>query len=243
MTYRFASRKSVFWLVPIVALSLLGYAVGNKPKVEAGLRAAKTGVVLDAQTRQPLPGVYVAARWLEQSSDNSLAGSSSVAGQCLYRTVVRTDEHGHYEIPATNFPIAPDRASAERKYFWDESAYAPGYVMSDQKTLHPDIGSSTMPATQELAPILLAADHAAPEQRIAALQDTLARFTCQAYSAEPVPVAAQVYAEAYSAACLPEPTAAARVLARLRDDATHRASAEMVREPCTQFKQASSSTP
>jgi hypothetical protein len=240
MTYRFASRKSVFRLVPIVALSLLGYAVGNKPRVEAGLRAAKTGVVLDAQTRQPLAGVYVVARWLEQSSENSLAGSANVAGQCLYRTVVRTDEHGRYEIPASDFPIAPDRALVERKYFWDASAYTPGYVVSDPKTLHPRVGSSPIPATQVLAPILLAADHAAPEQRITALQDTLARFTCQAYSAEPVPVAEQVYAEAYSAACLPEPTAAARALASLRDDAAHRVAGEMVWEPCTQFKQASS---
>ena len=239
MTYRFASRKTALLLLPIVALSLC-YAVGNKPVVEAGLRAAKTGVVLDAQTRQPLAGVYVVARWLEQSTENSPAGSGELMGQCLYRTVVRTDEHGRYEIPASNFPIAADRALVERKYFWDASAYTPGYVVSSPKTLHPRAGGSPIPATQALEPILLAADHAAPEQRITALQDTLARFTCQAYSAEPVPVAEQVYAEAYSAACLPEPNDAARALARLRDDATHRVPGEMVREPCTQFKQASS---
>jgi hypothetical protein len=241
MTYRFASRQSVFWIIPIVALSTLGYAFGDKPIVEPGLAVTKTGVVLDAQTHQPLPGVYVVARWLEQSTDASLLGQAGkVEGQCLLRTVVRTDEHGRFEIPAAALPIASDRALAERKYFWDASAYAPGYAVSNPKTLHPAAGSSPIPATQALEPILLAADHAAPEQRITALQDTLTRFTCQAYSAEPVPVAEQVYAEAYSTACLPEPNDAARVLGRLRDDATHRLAREAAQEPCTRFKQVSS---
>jgi hypothetical protein len=228
MTYRFALRRIALWLVPIMALSAVGFAAGHKPDVEPGLQVAKTGIVIDAQTRRPLAGVFVVARWLEQSHD-----AAQIGGQCLFRTVARTDDEGRYTIPAAAVTIPSDRTLAERKYYWDVSAYLPGYSAVDQGMAHPRIGNSPVPATQALEPVMLAGDYAAPEKRVAALIDTLDRFTCSGYSNAPVPIAQQLYTEAYAAACLPEPNDAARLLAHLRSDlhAAH--------EPCAELRQAS----
>jgi hypothetical protein len=151
--------------------------------------------------------------------------------------VARTDAQGRYEIPssAARLNIKASRSSAERKYFWDAYAYAPGYSALGPRTPHPRLGSSSIPASQALEPILLqAADHTAPEQRVAALIDTAERFACEAYSPAPTPVAEQIYAEAYAAACLPEPNAASHSLARLRSSANPTADAQA----CMHLRQA-----
>jgi hypothetical protein len=229
-------------LVLIAAISSLAYAVVVRPAAESGLQAAKTGVVLDAETRQPLAGVTVVARWLEETSQPELLGyGGKIAGQCLFRVVVRTDNQGRYVIPATNFKLTgnllPDRS---KKTFWDLYTYSTGYGVASREPGLADAGDSPVQETQTLQPILLAADHAPAAQRVSALVDTLSRFTCEPYSVDPVPVAQQVVAEAYAAACLPEPNEAARLLVRLRHDAVASASVstEDAEQPCMQLRQA-----
>ena len=242
MVFRVGLRASAFCL-SIAALGVLIYVLGAMPVTEPGLRTAKTGVVLDAATGRPLSGVYVVARWLEQSSEISfIGGPGEVKGQCLYRKVVRTDEQGRYEIPAgdTNFATPQNDIARQTKYFWDAYAYAPGYAVSGRpivNAVHPQARADSSGETQTLEPIQLAVDHAAASQRIDTLAETLSRFTCRHYAPEPVAVAEQVYAEAYAMACLPEPNDAAPALARLRDDAARLR--EPAQEPCARFRQAS----
>ena len=221
-------RQSLLWLLPVAALSGLSLAAATRPKplVEAGLQAAKNGVVLDEQTRQPIAGAYVVVRWLEESR-----AGDKVEGQCLSRTVVRSDAHGHYEIPASHLSVASEHA--ETRYFWDAYAYAPGYADAQTHAVHPRAVGSPIPGSQTLEPIGLANDHAAPEQRIDNLADTLSRFSCEPFAKrEPSPIAEQIYAEGYAAACLPEPNRAAKLLERLRGG-------RLGDEPCAQFRQAS----
>lgn len=206
-------RRASLWFVPVVALSALAVAAAvRKPQVEPGLLTAKSGAVVDAQTRQPLAGAYVVVRWLEQSR-----AGASMEGQCLHRAVVRTDEHGRYSVPALQLPLA-EHTLAERRYFWDAYAYVSGYGDTALTGVHhPHAVASAEPGIQSLEPIVLAADHAAPVQRIAALADTLSRFECQPYAqAEANPVAEPIYQEAYATACLPESSGAAAALAHLR---------------------------
>ena len=59
--------RPFLWLAPIIVLGVLGFTIVRPPLIEPGLQVAKSGVVLDAQTRQPLVGAYVVVRWLEQS--------------------------------------------------------------------------------------------------------------------------------------------------------------------------------
>lgn len=236
MMQRSGIRLCALLLAPLVALGVVAFAAaGSKPAVEPGLQVAKTGFVLDAQTHQPLAGAYVVVRWLEQSTSSA---PESVEGQCLFRAVVRADEKGQYAIPAPGFTIAPERSAAARKYFWDAYAYAPGLAAAGAVIAHPKAVPSATPASQTLEPILLASDHAAPEQRVVALARTLSRFACAPYAKNPGAVAEQVYAEAYAAACLPEPNGAARMLARLHDDAFGMR-LESAPQPCSQLRQAS----
>jgi hypothetical protein len=222
-------RRSLLWLLPITALGGLSLAAATRPKplVEPGLQVAKNGIVLDEQTRQPIAGAYVVVRWLEQSR---IGGK--IEGQCLLRTVARTDEQGHYAIPSSNLTIAEH---AETRYFWDAYAYAPGYAEARARSAHPRAEGSVNPGSQTLEPmaLALASEHATPEQRLDTLVDTLSRFSCEPFAKQELnPVAEQIYAEGYAAACLPEPNGAARLLSRLRRE---RPGAE----PCEQFRQAS----
>lgn len=247
MTSRSRSRTWSMWLVLIVATTSLTYAVVIRPTAESGLQAMKTGVVLDAETRQPLAGVTVVARWLEETSQPALLGrGAKVAGQCLFRVVVRTDNQGRYVIPSTsaNFKLTgnllPDRS---KKTFWDLYTYSTGYGVAGREPASADVGDLPAQETQTLRPILLATDHAPAAQRVSALADILSRFTCEPYSADPAPVAQQVIAEAYAAACLPEPNEAARLLARLRNGATASSKTEDTEQPCMQFRQARNDQP
>lgn len=217
-------------LLPIVLFGVLGFATSGPPRVEPGLQAAKSGVVLDAQTRQPLMGAYVVVRWLQQSEQIS----GTLGGQCLYRAIARTDDRGRYAVPVAQFAIGSGRTLTEHTYFWDAYAYAPGYAeVLAAPSLHPRPIGSAVPAIQELEPILMAADHAGPEQRVNELADGLMRFSCEPFAKEPGPVAEQIYAEAYAAACLPEPNRAAGLLARLGDARSPSA------RPCAQERRAS----
>ena len=234
MKQRFGIRLCVLLLVPLMALGMVAFAAGgDKPAVEPGLQVAKTGLVLDARTHQPLTGAYVVARWLEQSTS-----PGTVEGQCLFRTVVRTDEQGQYVIPATGFTIAPERSSAARKYFWDAYAYVPGYAAAGNETAHPRAVGSAIPASQAMEPILLVPDQVEPEQRMINLTGTLSRFACQPYAKDAGAVAEQVYAEAYAAACLPEPNGTTRMLARLHDERPG-VQPESEPESCAHLRQAS----
>jgi len=99
---------------------------------------------------------------------------------------------------------------------------------------HPRALGSPVPAVQELEPMLLAPDHAQPQQRVNELVDSLQRFSCEPFADEVGPVAERIYAEAYSVACLPEPNSAASSLARLRG-------ARLVTKSCVSFRQADNS--
>jgi hypothetical protein len=228
-------------LLPIAVLSVLGLTAVQAPRVEPGLQVAKSGVVVDAQTQQPLAGVYVVARWLEQTTESSASSDGKTHGQCVFRTVVRTDEQGRYEIPASRFPIGADKSMAEHQYYWDMYAYAPGFSAQSLRG-HPRVQGAAVPGLQVIAPIRLAVDHAPPQQRVALLAETLAHFTCETFSRESIPVARQIYAEAYAAACLPEPNEAAGLLARLHDQ-KHEDRAGAPGTPCAQWRQASNTTP
>ena len=121
-------------LLPIVLFGVLGFATSGPPRVEPGLQAAKSGVVLDAQTRQPLMGAYVVVRWLQQSEQIS----GTLGGQCLYRAIPRTDDPGRYAVPVAQFAIGSGRTLTEHTYFWDAYAYAPGYAeVLAAPSLHP----------------------------------------------------------------------------------------------------------
>lgn len=232
MTFR---RLLLVLLFLLCALGSLAWAWASlrKPLVETGLQAAKSGAVLDAQTRKPVPGAYVVVRWLEQSADR-LTGN--LQGQCLYRSIVRTDDQGRYSIAAAHFAVAEQSAFATHRYFWDTHAYAPGYEdVEVGRTAHPAVAtSSVLPALQELEPTLLTADRSAPEQRVRALADSLSRFSCEPYAKELGSVAEQIYAEAYTAACLHEPNSAANLLRHLRATTPSL-------QPCEQFRAANNS--
>ena len=230
-------RRASLWFVPVVALSALAVAAAvRKPQVEPGLHVAKSGRVLDAQTGQPLPGAYVVVRWLEQSGMS--AASDTVDGRCLYRTIVRTDDQGRYAVPAVGFAIAAERSFGEHRYFWDSYGYAPGHdEVGANRSRHPIVAASTLPAVQELEPILLAAEHVSPSQRVAELADSLRRFSCEPYAKELGAVADEIYAEARTAACSPQPDSeAAQALSRL---AVATAGAGSRAPACAQFPQAS----
>jgi hypothetical protein len=131
MATRFRFLRWSLSLTLLASLGTLAYLVSASTIVDAGLQAAKAGVVLDAQTRQPLAGVYVVARWLEQTTEPELLGhGGKMQGQCLYRVVVRTDSQGKYLIPATGArfkasgSLLPDRG---KRYFWDLYTYSSGY--------------------------------------------------------------------------------------------------------------------
>ena len=244
MAARFNFQRWSLLLTLIASLSTLVYCVSVGTTVESGLQAAKTGVVLDAQTGQPLTEVYVVARWLEQSTRPALLGrGGTVEGQCLYRVVVRTDSQGKYLIPETRtkFKVASNPLDRSKRYFWDLYTYSSGYDGAADGRAQPAIRSLSADKTQTLQPIMLAAEHAAAGQRVSALADTLSRFTCEPYSTDPLPIAQQVYAEAYATACLPEPNAAASALARLRRGMTPVSTADAA-EPCLQFRQANNQT-
>jgi hypothetical protein len=243
MATRFRFLRWSLSLTLLASLGTLAYLVSASTIVDAGLQAAKAGVVLDAQTRQPLAGVYVVARWLEQTTEPELLGhGGKMQGQCLYRVVVRTDSQGKYLIPATGArfkasgSLLPDRG---KRYFWDLYTYSSGYdvVAAGRPTGIRD--GSSVEETQTLETIRLAANHTSAEQRMSALADTLARFTCEPYSTDPLPIAQEVYAEAYATACLLERNAAAGALARLRTAAAPDQDAE---QSCVQFRQASNHT-
>jgi hypothetical protein len=243
MATRSKSRRWSLWLTLIASLGALVYLVGASTVIEAGMQDAKAGVVLDAQSRQPLAGVYVVVRWLEQTTQPMLLGGK-MEGRCLYRVVVRTDSQGIYLIPETRTSftatgnLLPDRS---KKYFWDLYTYSSGYgVVGDERPKSANHGSSAEEA-QTLKPILLAVDHSSADQRVSVLADTLSRFTCEPYSSNPLPIAQQVYAEAYATACLPERNAAAEGLARLRSGAAP-ASDQEAEQSCMQFRQASNQT-
>ena len=80
--------------------------------------------------------------------------------------------------------------------------------------------------------MLLVPARAQPEQRMSELADALKRFGCEPFAKELGPVAEQIYAEAYTAACLPEPNSAAGSLARLHGDGRGT-------KPCESFRQVS----
>jgi len=153
-----------------------------------------------------LQGIYVGARFLQQTSEAPLLGGKQ-QGQCVYRVVVQTDAQGRYTIPATatQFAIARDFVPGARtSYRWDLHAYAAGYQAGAVSAAHPrtlDDPTATTAATLE--PVLMTAEHGSAAQRLATLAETAAHFTCHPFAHDAGPVEASLAAEAAAAACLP----------------------------------------
>jgi len=219
MTYRYTRA---LWCVPLVAIAAAAAAWFGGTDVETGLQSAKTGVVLDAQSGKPLPGIYVGARFLQQTTQAPLLGGRQ-QGQCVYRVIVQTDAQGRYTIPATatQFTIARDFVPGEHtSYRWDLHAYAAGYQAGAATAAHPRMLDD---ATATLEPVLMSAEHGSAAQRLATLADTVAHFTCHPFAHDAGPVDASLAAEAAAAACLP--------------------GAESAAPSCAMFRQASSGMP
>lgn len=225
MTHRYTRA---LWFVPLAAVTAIAATWYGGTDIEPGLQSAKTGVVLDAATGKPLQGIYVGARFLQQTSEPSLLGGKQY-GQCVYRVVVQTDAQGRYTIPATSaeFGIAHGFVPGERKrYNWDLYTYAAGYQLGGLSTpvAHPrTVDEATASTASTLEPILLSAEHDSAQQRLSTLADTVAHFTCHPFAHDAGPIEQSVAAEAAAAACLP--------------------GAENAAPSCTMFRQASNGMP
>jgi hypothetical protein len=221
----------------LVVLALI-YVLAVSTKRELGLQAPKTGIVLDAETGQPLAGVYVVARWHEFIDNPLLIGDGRWwDGGCVYQTIVRTDSQGIYRIPATygKFNVEGNlRIDRSKKYFWDLYAYSKGYGMPNVEypsgigplsysDNHPTVGLiGILPVEQGVQPILLEKNTTPPAQRLWDIGYTSWRFACKAASedhAQSDSIAEQFYAEAYAAACIPQPNNAAVQINQFRQDA------------------------
>jgi hypothetical protein len=207
MTFRIKYRALI--LVSITGAIAAAVALSATTSVEQGYQSAKTGTVLDAATQQPLAGVYVVARWLEQTTRPTLLGEGGkVQGQCVFRAIARTDEHGRYSIPASsaNSNLAKNwQPGSSRRYFWDLYTYANGYAATANAigTAHPASIADTAPGQpiQTLQPILLTSAQTSPAQRLAALNETSSRFVCRPFAQGADAVQQQIAEEAAVVAC------------------------------------------
>ncbi|KAF0192491.1 MAG: hypothetical protein FD165_654 [Gammaproteobacteria bacterium] len=82
-----------------------------------------SGVVLDAETKQPIEGAYVVAKW-SGSSSVSIAESQTV---CIYIDMATTDEKGRFRIPMWLFE-KPGVSGQWRSI----TVYKPGYLPAKQ---------------------------------------------------------------------------------------------------------------
>ena len=218
MTLR--ARRLALNLGLLAAFAFAALAFAGITQVEPGLQAAKTGVVLD-ETGKPLGGVYVGVRWMQQTSELPLLGNK-VEGQCLHRTVVRTDADGHYSVPPPTDLASTDRnwlRGASTRYFWDLYTYAAGYAATGAAA-HPVIASNA-DNNATLAPIHLISDRADGDRHLAVLTDTLARFTCRPFAKDAGPVEEQIVAETAAAACLTDGKSAQPSCAMFRQASSH----------------------
>jgi hypothetical protein len=185
MTFR--NKYRALSLVSIAAVVFAAVALSAKTTVEQNFQSAKTGVVLDAATQQPVPGVYVVARWLEQTTQPALLGAGGkVQGQCVFRAITRTDSQGRYSIPASsaNFNLTKNwQPGSSRKYFWDLYTYANGYAATANiiSQAHPTSIADTLLGDdpQTLQPILLTTQHAACSESSSATCDERRRVALQ----------------------------------------------------------------
>jgi len=190
-------------LLGLLFAAIVAIARTSGTQVEPALQAAKSGVVLDAATGKPVEGVYVAVRWLEQTSQLPLLGGT-IRGQCVNRVVVRTDAEGRYRIAAAQLQAESGLQPGVRtEYFWDLHAYAPGYDARNLTQTHPRTVANQAGDQAVVEPVLLETGHTTPQQRLATLADTLAQFTCHPFSHDAGAIEQSVAGEAAAAACLP----------------------------------------
>jgi len=189
-------------LLGLLFAAIVAIARTSDTQVEPALQAAKSGMVLDAATGKPIEGVYVAVRWLEQTSQMPLLGGT-VRGQCVNRMVVRTDAEGRYRIPA-QAPLATKlRPGVHTEYFWDLYTYAPGYDGRSRTSAHPRAVSNPAGDVAIVEAVRLEAVHANAQQRLATLSETLAHFTCHPFAHDAGMIEQSIAAEAAAAQCLP----------------------------------------
>lgn len=185
----------------LVAIAVIVWA---STSVERGLQKAKEGTVIDMATGRPIAGAWVVVRWYRDESDRwPVLGHGGRGGRtCVYRAVATTDEWGHYLIASTEkqFPIERRISlKTETRFFWDLSAYAPGYVFAWPQNMYQTGGEH--PATHgfgdldTLDPIQLTPRP--PGDGTVSLE----RYACPANNGMVPAFLATVYHEAYALAC------------------------------------------
>lgn len=231
------SRKCS-WRCVFLAIVLgigMAYVWLVSPHVEFGLQAPKRGIVLDAQTREPVPGAYVVVLWRRWVSNPFLMGHGRGGTQgtgCVHREIVRTDKDGRYSIPSTanafsiGFNLKLDKSI---RYDWRLRVYAPGYGTeqqeihfyggeSDVRSIgdHPFVKSGILLGIQNMEPILLDTQDE-PEKRADYLSVKVARFYCRPVPDDIVSFAKEMYFDAKEATCEKGGERGALNLAELRD--------------------------
>lgn len=130
-----AKKHPGFWwktLLAAVVIAGLASVAALATSVESGLQKAKTGIVQEVATKQPIAGAYVVVRWYHYNIDRWMFGHGGRGGiECVHREVASTDIAGHYVIPSTEDKFEVHRVVSlqyDTRYYWDLTAYAPGYL-------------------------------------------------------------------------------------------------------------------
>jgi len=129
------------WSAVLIVLVLLGYS----PQYADWLASysAKTGRVIDEQTKTGIPDATVVSRGFWSSG-----GLYTTSSSCVYSVLARTDKNGIFDLPPAweNFtPGAPWFGQHNR---WEITAFAPGFVFAgDTERMSanpqsPDLGSA-----------------------------------------------------------------------------------------------------
>lgn len=223
-------RRFIRIAVAVAAAGAVGIAAAvASTSVEPTLKAARAGVVVDAETLQPLTGVQVVARWWHTSTNRFPPighGKPGGFANCLHREIAQTDATGRYQLPAMDGAFVVERTidlTHKDDYYWQLDGYLAGYydatVHDSDRPLHPPVTKDLVGSAAELAPFKLTRDARPRAERVAYLTGWGLDFSCKWTTTEPVPFLRDIYAEALRLACQSgEPTGTLAV-ATLRQEA------------------------
>lgn len=197
--WRFVAATVGGFIAVVTAVVIWGAA-----SVEHGLQKAKEGTVVDLATGRPIAGAWVVVRWYRNESDRwPILGHGGRGGRtCVYRAVATTDAQGRYVIPSTEQGFAVGRKISLRtstRFFWDLSAYAPGYVFAWPQNMYQTGGehpaATGQGSLETLDPVLLT------PRPPGGGTISLERYDCPEGSATVPAFLVEVYREAYGLAC------------------------------------------
>lgn len=223
-------RRAAILAVAIVLVLAAGLSVSAlSTTVEPALTSARSGIVIDAETQEPLAGVQVVARWWHTSVNRFPPighGSTGGFANCLHREVAKTDNSGRYTLPAVVGAVPVESKvdlSHKDSYSWQLNAYRVGYYsptdMGSEHVSHPPVSRSSDGTTVNVESLRLKKDNRPREERIAYLSGWGLDFSCQWVTTEPVPFVAEMYDEAFHLACMSGAPTGALTVAKLRKDA------------------------